>query len=112
MFQTCISMISTLMSSWARFRVFTGRFTCKNEKGGHLAGFGRPSTAFIQPVPSFQLALECLSAASANRRLAPECPVPASASRPAGTPVPSAQLLEPHSSVSRQCLLHCVHHGE
>ena len=37
--------------------------------------------------------------------------MPASASRPAGTPVPSAQLLEPHSSVSRQCLLHCVHHG-
>ena len=43
--------------------------------------------------------------------ISPECPVPASASRPAGTPVPSAQLLEPHSSASRQCLLHCVHHG-
>ena len=37
--------------------------------------------------------------------------MPAGASRPAGTPVPSAQLLEPHSSASRQCLLHCVHHG-
>jgi hypothetical protein len=43
--------------------------------------------------------------------ISPECPVPAGASRPAGTPVPSAQLLEPHSSASRQCLLHCVHHG-
>ena len=44
--------------------------------------------------------------------ISPECPVPAGASRPAGTPVPSAQLLEPHSSASRQCLLHCVHHGK
>jgi len=37
--------------------------------------------------------------------------VPAGASRPAGTPVPSAQLLEPHSSASPPVLLHCVHHG-
>ena len=37
--------------------------------------------------------------------------MPAGASRPAGTPVPSAQLLEPHSSASPPVLLHCVHHG-
>ena len=43
--------------------------------------------------------------------ISPECPVPAGASRPAGTPVPSAQLLEPHSSASPPVLLHCVHHG-
>ena len=44
--------------------------------------------------------------------ISPECPVPAGASRPAGTPVPSAQLLEPHSSASPPVLLHCVHHGK
>ena len=43
--------------------------------------------------------------------ISPECQVPAGASRPAGTPVPSAQLLEPHSSASPPVLLHCVHHG-
>ena len=78
MFQTCISMISTLMSSWARFRVFPGRFTCKGGASGRIWS-----------------ALHCLYPASAKVSVGTGVPQCSQCQLSAGTGVPGAGQCQP-----------------
>ena len=78
MFQTCISMISTLMSSWARFRVFPGRFTCKRGASGRIWS-----------------ALHCLYPASAKVSVGTGVPQCSQCQLSAGTGVPGAGQCQP-----------------
>ena len=78
MFQTCISMISTLMSSWARFRVFPGRFTCKRGASGRIWS-----------------ALHCLYPASAKLSVGTGVPQCSQCQLSAGTGVPGAGQCQP-----------------
>ena len=71
-------MISTLMSSWARFRVFPGRFTCKKGASGRIWS-----------------ALHCLYPASAKLSVGTGAPQCSQCQPSAGTGVPGAGQCQP-----------------